>query len=93
MLTDNKMIDVKITGKMGRKHKTNPYSPTKTTDVSTVQEITGPMIVQQDNNHKHPLLAILLMVQVFIKIINNFKIILNSIHNKANLMLAYQPLL
>ena len=46
------------------------------------------------HNHKHPLLAILLMVQVFIKIIHNFKIILlNSFHNKANLLLTYQPLL
>ena len=92
--TKNKTKDAKITGKTGRKHKINPNSLTKTTDVSTMQLTTGLMIVQQDNNQKHPLLAILLMVQVFIKATNNFKIFLpSSIHNKASLLLAYQPLL
>ena len=90
--TEDLMKDTKITEKIGRKHRISLSSLTKTTDVSTVQAITGPVIVQRDSNHKHPSLAILITVQVFTKVIHNFKIFLpNSIHNKANPLLAHQP--
>ena len=43
----------------GRDHRTSPDSLTRTTDASTVQENTQPMIVQQDTSIKHLPLATL----------------------------------
>ena len=72
-----------IAEKTGKEHNINHNFQMPTTNVSTVQAITGPVIVQQDNNIRPPLLAILLMVQVFIKVINILKIFdLNSTLNK-----------
>ena len=84
--------DAKHIEKIGRKHRTDPSSLTKATNVITVQAITECVIVQQGSNHMHPLLATLLMIQVFKKILHSFKIIRpNNIHNKVHLWLAYQP--
>ena len=84
--------DVKHLEKIGRKHRTDPSSLTKATNALTVQVIMEHIIVQQGSNHTHHLLATLLMVQVFTKIIHSSKIICpNNIHNKVHLHLAYQP--
>ena len=84
--------DAKLTEKIGRKHRTDPSSLTEPTNVLTVQVTTEHMTVQQDSNHMHPPFAILLMVQVFTKIIHNFKIILpNNIHNKVHPWCAFNP--
>ena len=78
--------DAKLTERIGRKHKTDHSSPTGPTNALTVQATTEHEIVQQDSNHMHPPLATQLMVQVFIKIIHNLKIIPpNSTHNKVHL--------
>ena len=79
------MKDVKPTERIGRKHKTDPSSLTEPTNTSTVQATMEHMTVQQDSNHMHPPLAILLMIQVFTKTIHNFKIIQpNSTHSKVH---------
>ena len=86
--------DAKLIGKIGRKHRTDPSSLTEPTNVLTVQVTMEHVIVQQDNNHKYPPppLATLLVVQIFTKIIHNFKIShLNYIHNKVHPQWAYQP--
>ena len=59
--------DVNHVEKIGRKHRTDPSSLTKATNALTVQAIREPVIVQQGSNHMHPILATLLMVQVFKK--------------------------
>ena len=85
-MADSRTKDAKHVEKIGRKHKTAPSSLTRATNVLTVQVITECVIVQQGSNHMHPQLATLLMVQVFTKIIHNFKIICpNNIHNKVHL--------
>ena len=79
------MKDVKLAERTGRKHKTDHSSPTGPTNALIVQETTEHGIVQQDSNHTHPLLATLLMVQVFTKITHNPKIIPpNNTHNKVH---------
>ena len=89
---DGRTKDMKLIEKIGRKHRTDLSSLTESTNVSTVQATMEDMIVQQGSNHMHPLLATLLMVQVLMKIIYNFKIICpNNIHNKVHPGLAYQP--
>ena len=55
--------DAKLIEKIGRKHRTDPSSPTEPTNALTVQATMKHVIVQQDSNHMHPLLATLLMVQ------------------------------
>ena len=52
-------------GMSGRDHRISPDSLTQTTDASTAQETTQPMIVQQDTSVRHLPLAILPVVQVF----------------------------
>ena len=90
----------KFTETSGRDHRINPDSPTQTTDASTVQETTQPVIVQQDTSIRHLPLATLPVVQVFITV-NQIPIFLRNqthlhpkIHNKVNLRLAlqHQPL-
>ena len=49
----------------GRDHRISPDSLTRTTDASTVQETTQPMIVQRDTSIRHLPLATLPVVQVF----------------------------
>ena len=91
VLTEDLTKDAKLADRIGRKHRTSLSSLTKTTDALTVQVITGPVTAQQDRNHRHPLLAILLTVQVFTKTTHSFKIILpNNIHNKVPQQLTYQ---
>ena len=86
------MTDAKLIEKIGRKHRTNPSSITEPTNVLIVQVTMKHMIVQQNSNHRHPLFATLLTVQVFTKIIHNFKIICpNNIHNKVHSWWPYQP--
>ena len=79
------MKDMKLVEMIEREHRTDPSSLTEPTNVLTVQATMEHVIVQQDINHTHPPLATLLMVQVFTKIIHNFKIIHpNNIHNKVH---------
>ena len=79
------MKDAKLTERIGRKHRTKPSSLTEPTNALTLQVTTEHMNVQQDSNHMHPLLATLLTVQVFTKIIHNFKITHpNNTHNKVH---------
>ena len=52
----------------GRDHRINPDSPTRTTDASTVQETTQPMIVQQDTSIRYLPLATPPVVQVVMTI-------------------------
>ena len=47
------MKDVKLIGKIGRKHRTDPSSLTEPTNVLTVQVTMEHVIVQQDSNHMH----------------------------------------
>ena len=84
----------------GRDHRINPDSPTQTTDASTVQKTTQPVIVQQDTSIRHLPLATLPVVQVFTAV-NQIPIFPRNqthhhpkIHNKVNLWLAlqHQPL-
>ena len=72
------MKDAKLTERTGRKHKTDHSSPTGPTNASTLQVTMEHRVVQQDSNHMHSLLATLLIVQVFTKIIHNLKIIPHS---------------
>ena len=51
-----------LTETSGRDHRINPDSPTQTTDASTVQETTQPMIVQRDTSIRHLPLATLPVV-------------------------------
>ena len=86
------MKGIKLIEKIGRKYRTDPSSLTEPTNVLTVQVTMEHVIFQQGSNHMYPLLATLLMVQVFTKAIHNFKIIHpNNIHNKVHPWLAYQP--
>ena len=79
------MKDVKLAERIGRKHRTDPSSLTEPTNALTVQATIEHMIVQQDSNHMHPSLATLLIVQVFTKIIHNFKITHpNNANNKVH---------
>ena len=84
----------------GRDHRINPDSPTQTTDASTVQETTQPVIVQRGTSVRHPPLATLPVVQVFTTV-SQITIFPHhqthhrpKIHNKVNLWLAlqHQPL-
>ena len=54
MLTEDLTKNAKLAGKLEKKAQDHLSSLTKTTDTLTVQVITGPMIVQQDSNHRHP---------------------------------------
>ena len=54
-MADGRMKDVKLIEKIGRKHRTDPSSPTEPTNVLTVQATMEHMIVQQDNNHTSPI--------------------------------------
>ena len=83
----------------GRDPRINLDSPTQTTDASTVQETTQPVIVQRDTSIRHLPLATLPVVQVFTT--NQIPIFpcnqthfCPKIHNKVNLQLAlqHQPL-
>ena len=78
---------MRITEKTGKKHKINHnFQMPTTNNVSALQVITGSMIVQQDNNIRPLPLAILLEVQVFIKVVNILKMFhLNSTLSKASL--------
>ena len=77
--------DVKLGERIRRKHKTDHSSPTGPTNALTVQVTMEHGIVQQDSNHMHPPLGILLMAQVFTKIIYNLKIIPpNNTDNKVH---------
>ena len=84
----------------GRDHRISPDSPTQTTDASTVQETTQPMVVQRDTSIRHLPLATTPVVQVFTTIsqIPIFPCHQThhhpKIHNKVNLQLAlqHQPL-
>ena len=90
--TKKLMKDAKFIEKIRGKHGTDPSSPTEPTNALTVQATMEHVIVQQDSNHTHPPLATLLAVQVFTKIIHNFKIIHpNNTHNKMHPWWAYQP--
>ena len=84
----------------GRHHRISPDSLTRTTDASTVQETTQPMIVQQDTSIRHLPLATPPVVQVFTTVCQ-IPILPRhhthhhpKIHNKVNLQLAlqHQPL-
>ena len=83
-----------------KKAQDQPQFSNKSNKCLNLQVITGPMIVQQDSNHRHPPLATLLMVQVFTKIIHSFKIILPHSQQSASsvgistptLMVNNQPL-
>ena len=76
--------DTKLTEKFGRNHRTDHSSPTRPTNVFTVQTIMELGIVRIDNNHKHLPLATQLMAQVFTNIVHSLTIILpNNIHNKV----------
>ena len=97
---DQTMKAMKFTEMSGRDHRINPDSPTQTTDASTVQETTQPVIVQCDTNIRHLPLATLPVVQVFITV-NQIPIFPHNqthlcpeIHNKVNLRVAlqHQPL-
>ena len=80
----------------GRDHRISPDSLTQTTDASTVQETTQPMIVQRDTSIRHLPLATLPVVQLFITV-DQISIIPHhqthhcpKIHNRVNLQLALQ---
>ena len=84
----------------GRDHRISPDSLTQTTDASTVQETTQPMIVQQYSSIRHLPLATPPVVQVFTTV-SQIPIFpchqthhCPKIHNKVNLQLAlqHQPL-
>ena len=96
---DHTMKAMKFAEMSGRDPRTNLDSPTQTTDASTVQETTQPVIVQQDTSIGHLPLATLPVVQVFttnqIPIFPHNQTHLHpKIHNKVNLQLAlqHQPL-
>ena len=79
---------------MSGDYRISPDSPTQTTDASTVQETTQPMIVQRDTSIRHLPLATLSVVQVFTTI-SQIPIFPHhqthhhpKIHNKVNLQLA-----
>ena len=78
---------MKLTKKSGKGHKTNHNSRTRIIDVYTVLAITNPVIALQDNNIRPTPLAILPVVQVFIKAQANFQT-LHMLHTKANPLLA-----
>ena len=54
MSTRGQTKDAKIAYKIEREHKIRHNTPTLTTDVSTVEATTRPMIVQQDNSIRVP---------------------------------------
>ena len=63
----------KLAGRNGNMHRINHNFQTETTDASTVQETTRLMTALPENNIRPQPRAILLAVQVFTKIIINFK--------------------
>ena len=97
---DQTMKAMNFTETSGRDHRISPDSPTQTTDASTVQETTQPMVVQRDTSIRHLPLATPPVVQVF-RTISQIPILPHhqthhhpKIHNKVNLQLAlqHQPL-
>ena len=84
----------------GRDHRISPDSLAQTTDASTVQETTQPVIVQRDTSIRHLPLATPPVVQVFTTV-SQTPIFPHhqthhcpKIHNKVNLQLVlqHQPL-
>ena len=75
---------MKLAKKSGKGRKTNHNYRTRITDVYTVPVITNPMIAPRDNKIWPTPLAILPVVQVFIKAPANFQ----TFHTKANPLLA-----
>ena len=88
---DQTMKATNFTGMNGRDHRISPDSLTQTTDASTAQETTQPVIVQQDTSIRHLPLATLPVVQVFTTV-SQISIFPHhqthhhpKIHNKVNL--------
>ena len=73
--------------KSGKSHRISCSSRTGTTNVYTVPVITNPVIAPRDNNIQPTPLAILPVVQVFIKAQVNFQT-LHILHSKANPLLV-----
>ena len=77
---------MKLTKKSGKSHRTSLSSHTRTTNVYTVPAITNLVIAPRGNNTRPTPLAILPVVQVFIRAVN-FQT-LHMLHSKANPLLV-----
>ena len=76
-------------GKTESKHKISPSFQNQKTDVSTVQAITDPVIVQQGINTRHHLPTTLLVVQVCNP---NILLIFHNLHPHSTLNRVSQQL-
>ena len=77
---------MKLAKKSGKSHRISHSSHTRTTNVYTVPVITNLVIAPRDNNIRPTPLAILPVVQVFIRAVN-FQT-LHILHSKANPLLV-----